>query len=295
MSPAAIFFGLAVFFLLLAIFALFARSTLQERLHKFQYRPKKTINFRVSKLLGVGIKGNINEDELFKSTIFITFIFILVVYVMLVDVVIALVAGAVVLIIFPRAYSKYQITRLQREFNSNLPKATNAITACMQGGSTMLQGFKNAATELPHPVNQEYLKVVEDIENNVPMEEAVFRLADRVGTLEAYLLADSVALIKEVGGGHQAINLLESAASHVREKELIAEKVRANTSYIIMAFAICTAIPYGLSAFMAFTMPEYRVIMSSFYGKIIILVSTVVLGFGWLIVYSIVRSTKEQV
>ncbi|MEW5954639.1 MAG: type II secretion system F family protein [Bacillota bacterium] len=295
MSPTGLLFGLTVFFTIAAIALWFNRNPLQESLSRFNKAPSAKSVSLWDKMMGIGQKGNIKESEVFSFTVAISAAITVLVYLMFTEILIALTAGAATFVVFPRMYARYRIVRLQADFNRNLPRGTSSIVATMLGGATMLQGFKNAGQELPSPVNQEYLRVAEDVENNVPFEDAVQRMAARVGTPESYLLADSVSLIKEVGGGKDAVNLLESAAANVREREFIAEKIRANTSHIVLAFGISTIIPFGLAAFLSFAIPEYRIIMATLNGKIIIVCSAILLAIGWLIVKSIIKSTREQI
>ncbi|AEG58948.1 type II secretion system F family protein [Desulforamulus ruminis] len=286
--------GLSVFFFFLAGLLWYQRSPVTEKLNQLGPAPVRKEPVLWQKILGVSLRGDIKEKELFSADLILSAFTAVCLYIFLLDMVTALLAGLGTFFIFPRMYARYRIRKLQLEFNRNLPRAVYSITSTLQGGSTLLQGFGNAHRELLYPVNQLFLQVVEDTEASVPLEQAVQNMADKVGTSAAYLLADSIALIKEIGGGEAAINLLESVAESVREEEYIAQKIRANTRYLLAAFAFCTAFPFGLAAFLSFTMPEYLQIMATLQGKILTALSGIILLTGWWIVYGIIKRTREM-
>ncbi|QGP94130.1 Type II secretion system (T2SS), protein F (plasmid) [Neomoorella glycerini] len=196
-------------------------------------------------------------------------------------------------IFVPRGYACWQKRRRQALFLAQLGRAVDNLASAIRAGGSVLDALKYAEETSPGPIKFELKQVREDIMAGAPLEKAVKDMAARIDLLEAYVLADGLALLAGAGGGSDAVRLLEGAAGFVREREHLNARIAAATGDVRWGFAVVTFIPLLLGLVMYLAMPEYRAVVTTAQGRLAVLAGIGCLVGGHIMVARIIKSGKH--
>ncbi|MGB9661697.1 MAG: type II secretion system F family protein [Moorellaceae bacterium] len=194
----------------------------------------------------------------------------------------------------PRLYIKLKKRRRQSLFLAQLARVVDNLASAIRAGGSPLQAVQYAAETSPEPIKGEMDRVRDDVNAGVPFEKAVKDMAVRIDLPEAYVLADGLALLAEAGGGTDAVRLLEGAAEFVRERKRLKARIAATTGDVRLGFAIVTFIPVLLGLAMYLAMPEYRDVVSTARGRLVLLAGVGCLAAGHIMVARILKSGENM-
>lgn len=166
---------------------------------------------------------------------------------------------AVVLVILATVSAPLYLLLLRRKranaIESNLPEALSMIVASLRAGYGLSQAVDAVSLEMRPPVGTELAKVVAETRLGKPLEDAMEKMAERVGRPGVEWLVMIIKVQREVGGN--LAEVLETLAQTLRERGRIARQVKVLTAEGRLSATILYALPFFVAALIYFVNPEY--------------------------------------
>lgn len=204
----------------------------------------------------------------------------------------ALAAG----VYLPRKAAGRRKKNLQNVFRRQLGDLTLTLTSAVKNKSLLL-ALEYVIKELPPPIGGEggeLEKLVQERKSLGSMSMAAMRFAERIGVPEAYVLADSLILIDEVGGGGRADEVLSLAQEFARERERLKERVRQSSLVVRGAYTIAMLIPLGITAWLCLVLLPFREVLFSPTGRIIAAIGVFIELAGLFMIYRKINSVVNS-
>jgi tight adherence protein B len=168
----------------------------------------------------------------------------------LAKIVIALMAMSIPYILLARARSARLI-----KIEEQLPEAADFLARAMRAGHSFTNVLQMVGTELPEPLAGEFRAAHEEINYGVPMNEALYNLADRIPLTDLRYMVIAVVIQRESGGN--LAEILGSISHIIRERLKLIGKVRVLSAEGRMSAWILGLMPFCVMAFMAVVNPHY--------------------------------------
>jgi tight adherence protein B len=116
-------------------------------------------------------------------------------------------------------------------------------------------GMHVVAEEMPSPIADEFLRVYEEQNLGIPIDEALKAVCDRVPNLDLRFFVTSVLIQRQTGG--DLAEILDKIGYVIRERFRILGQVKALTAEGRLSGVILIALPFGLFLMMLHIKPEY--------------------------------------
>ncbi len=258
------------------------RNMMEERLGKYleQGQPAQSgrddksstlltewVNRRVEKSsLGENLSRSLARADLkFKPGEFIAFIVIIAVTLgglawflggtdptaKLVSAVIGLVIG----IVLPIFYVRSQQGRRLSKFNNQLGDMLNLMVNGLRAGYSTMQAMEAISKELPAPINEEFRRVVQEMQLGISMDKALDNLLRRIPSEDLDFVITAINVQREVGG--PLAEILDTIAFTIRERVRIKGEIRVMTSQVRASGSILSGIPFAIFVLIWFINQEY--------------------------------------
>lgn len=169
---------------------------------------------------------------------------------LLAKVIIALGFMLVPYILVLRARSKRLI-----KIEEQLPEAADFLARAMRAGHSFTNVLQMVGSELPEPLSGEFRAAHEEINYGVPMNEALYNLADRIPLTDLRYLVIAVVIQRESGGN--LAEILGNISHIIRERLKLIGKVRVLSAEGRMSAWILGLMPFCVMVFMAIVNPRY--------------------------------------
>lgn len=156
--------------------------------------------------------------------------------------------GPYVLVLRARA------TRLIK-IEEQLPEAADFLARAMRAGHSFSNVLQMVGSELPEPLSGEFRWVHEEINYGVPLNEALYNLAERIPLTDLRYLVIAVVIQRESGGN--LAEILGNISYIIRERLKLIGKVRVLSAEGRMSAWILGLMPFCAMAFMIATNPQY--------------------------------------
>jgi len=163
--------------------------------------------------------------------------------------------GAGIGAIAPRFYVRTQQRKRLQKFNDQLPDMLNLMVNGLRAGYSTMQAMEAISKELPSPINDEFKRVVQEMQIGIPMETALDNLLRRIPSDDLDFLVHAINVQREVGGNLSEI--LDSISFTIRERIRIKGEVRVLTAQVRTSGTVLSLIPFGLTIILWFLNPEY--------------------------------------
>ncbi|HEY8415827.1 MAG TPA: type II secretion system F family protein [Thermaerobacter sp.] len=155
----------------------------------------------------------------------------------------------------PDLYVSWRYHRRLREFNDQLPDALTLMANSLKAGYSFLQAADVVAQELPPPIAEEFAWLVKETRVNIPLEDALANLLDRVPSRDLDLAVTAVLIQKQVGGNLAGV--LERTAETIRERVRLQGQVRTLTAQGRLSGWILGLLPVALFFLLMIISPTY--------------------------------------
>jgi Flp pilus assembly protein TadB len=199
-----------------------------------------------------------------------------------------LLGGAAGFFYFARLYGMLRRGRLQEAFANELGPGVLAMARGLRGGASLAQAFAYAARETGGVVGDEFRRVVEESRGG-SIAAAVGRLAARVDIPEAWMLADAVRMLGRTGG-QDSLSLLEACADAIAARRARVRRAGAQTAGIRFEVFLASVIPVAMFLWFFFSFgDDYRVMVETARGRMMLAVAIVSLVVCWVLVLAILR------
>ncbi|HNE05367.1 MAG TPA: type II secretion system F family protein [Anaerolineales bacterium] len=163
--------------------------------------------------------------------------------------------GLVIGAIAPGQYVRAQQKQRLRRFNDQLPDMLNLMVNGLRAGYSTMQAMEAISKELPAPINDEFKRVVQEMQIGIPMETALDNLLRRIPSEDLDFVVTAINVQREVGGNLSEI--LDNISFTIRERIRIKGEVRVLTAQVRTSGTVLSLIPFGLTIILWFLNPDY--------------------------------------
>ncbi len=141
------------------------------------------------------------------------------------------------------------------KIEEQLPEAADFLARAMRAGHSFNNVLQMVGTELPEPLSGEFRAAHEEINYGVPMNEALYNLADRVPLTDLRYLVIAVVIQRESGGN--LAEILGNIAHIIRERLKLVGKVRILSAEGRMSAWVLGLMPFCVMMVMFLINPGY--------------------------------------
>jgi tight adherence protein B len=136
--------------------------------------------------------------------------------------------GGVIGLFLPRALLKTAMARRKAALESQISDMVMLVSSALRSGYSFLRALQVVAREMRPPISEACKRVVDETQLGVPMEDALTRMAAKVGSYDMDLVATAVIIQSQVGGS--LAEVLDAIGETIRERYQIQGEVAALTA-----------------------------------------------------------------
>lgn len=195
--------------------------------------------------------------------------------------------GFILGLVIPLMYVRSQQGRRLGKFNNQLSDMLNLMVNGLRAGYSTMQAMEAVSKELPAPINEEFRRVVQEMQLGIPMDKALENLLRRIPSEDLDFVVTAINVQREVGG--PLAEILDTIAFTIRERVRIKGEIRVMTSQVRASGSILSGIPFAVFILIWFINQDY---MMEFFnnplcGGIAIGVGLTMIGIGYAIMMKI--------
>jgi tight adherence protein B len=188
----------------------------------------------------------------------------------------------------PIAWSRRSARRSDELVERQLAEATESIAVALRSGLSVSRALEHAAAEAEPPFRSHLDAVLEERRLGIPLEAALDRFAEGIGSDDARLLVAVMSLHARSGGDLGAA--LEDVLATIRHRLAVRRELRGLTAQGRLSALVLGAVPLGFFLFLAVTSqrdlgPVYR----SAAGTVMVLAGLALEGLAFLWIRRILR------
>ncbi|MCB9759967.1 MAG: type II secretion system F family protein [Alphaproteobacteria bacterium] len=155
---------------------------------------------------------------------------------------------------FPRFVTEQLWQRRINQFGDQLLDALNYMSNGLKSGLSLVQCMDMVRAELPAPVNQEFGLVMSEQRLGVPLEDALVRMEERLGTEDLQIVVTSILILRQSGGNLS--ETFDTIATTIRERRKVQGRIRTLTAQGVSQGVIIVAMPFVLGFVLWLLDPE---------------------------------------
>jgi len=155
----------------------------------------------------------------------------------------------------PGLYVKQQQKKRLQKFNDQLSDMLNLMVNGLRAGYSTMQAMEAISKELPSPINDEFRRVVQEMQIGISMETALDNLLRRIPSPDLDFVVTAINVQREVGGNLSEI--LDNISFTIRERVRIKGEIRVLTSQVRTSGTVLSLIPFGLTLILWFLNQDY--------------------------------------
>jgi tight adherence protein B len=188
----------------------------------------------------------------------------------------------------PFAYIKRKEQKRRAQIEKQLPEALDFICRSLRVGHGLAVSFGMVGDELPNPIAKEFKNVFEEINFGLPFDEAMSNFAVRVNSADVNFLVVGLLIQREAGGN--LIGLLENLAKTVRDRTILAGKVRVLASEGKYSGVLLSVLPFLIGGILGALNPAYMsVLWTTETGQHLIMFSLGMMALGGVWMWKITK------
>ena len=196
--------------------------------------------------------------------------------------------GAVVGGIAPGMYVSGQQKKRLKAFNDQLPDMINLMVNGLRAGYSTMQAMEAISKELPPPINDEFRRVVQEMQLGVPMGRALDNLLRRIPSDDLDFMITAINVQREVGGN--LAEILDTISFTIRERIRIKGEIQVLTSQVRSSAKILSMVPVLLSVYLWFVNNAYMknlFLKGNACGFGVLGAALVLIGLGYMVMMKI--------
>lgn len=124
---------------------------------------------------------------------------------------------------------------------AQMPEVIASLAAPVRAGASLPQAFAAAAEEAEPPLADALARTTRDLDNGVPIDEAIARFTARAAIPEAVLVGRAMRVARQAGG--ELARVLDEVAETLKDRERLARELRAATSQARASAMVVAALP----------------------------------------------------
>lgn len=165
----------------------------------------------------------------------------------------ALVMGAFVLLVGEFWLSRRSQKRLQ-QFSQQLPQALQLMAVSLQSGFGIMDAIRTVARDMDDPLSAEFSRILDETRAGGSFEQALDRLAERMGGSDLRIVMQALSIHRQVGGDLGTI--LAQVAETMREREKLRRDISSMTAQERMSATIVAMLPIWALGFFIVAEPS---------------------------------------
>jgi tight adherence protein B len=179
----------------------------------------------------------------------------------------------------PRIYVRLRQGRRLNQFNDQLGDAINQMSNGLRAGYSVMQAMDSVAKELPAPISEEFLRVVQEMQLGLSMEQALTNMLRRIDSDDLDLMITAVNVQREVGGN--LAEILDVISFTIRERVRIKGEIRTLTAQGRASAYVITLLPIGLTLLLLMLNRDYIMqLFTDVCGLIMVGVGAILIASG---------------
>jgi len=194
------------------------------------------------------------------------------------------IAGGILGGFIPGMYVNRQKKRRLVRFNDQLSDMLNLVVNGLRAGYSTMQAMESVSKELPSPINDEFRRVVQEMQLGVSMERALDNLLRRIPSDDLDLIITAINVQREVGGN--LAEILDTISYTIRERVRIKGEIRVLTTQVMYSGRFLAFMPLIVIAILYLInrpyMMEFFNESSGICGYIALGVAAVLIFLGYL-------------
>ncbi|MDP9798552.1 tight adherence protein B [Catenuloplanes nepalensis] len=191
--------------------------------------------------------------------------------------------GAALGVLATELFQRHLANRRDERFAAALPDAIQMVIGSLKSGFSLQQAFDAMVRESVDPLAGEFSRALAEARLGMELEEALDRVAQRMGNKDLAWTVIAIRVQREVGGN--LAEVLSNTITTIRERELLRGHVRALSAEGRLSAWVLLALPIVLGAFMFLSRREYVAPLFTDPRGVLMLIAgvvLVVLGGFWL-------------
>lgn len=153
-----------------------------------------------------------------------------------------------------------------------------AMSACIKSGMTLEETIEEIATNMRPPIAEEFALIRDRIEAGQTIASALQSADNRLQIPRMSLIFQSVIISQERGG--QLASLMDRLSESTREIERVEERVKTETSGLVLSARIMVCMPVLICGFLYLADPEQVTMLFTTITGNVILVIALALDIG---------------
>lgn len=142
-----------------------------------------------------------------------------------------------------------------KAFEQQLPDALAICSNALRSGYSFLQAMDVVSREMPDPVAKEFGLVLRETRVNIPIEEALTNMTQRVKSPDLDLVVTAVLIQRQVGGNLSEV--LDKIGSTVKDRIRLQGEIRTLTTQGRFSGWIVSLLPATLAVLMQMVSPGF--------------------------------------
>ncbi len=162
------------------------------------------------------------------------------------------------------------IEKKQQEFLRQFKEWIQTVSSALNTGYSVENAIKESQKELrllyseKDTVSRELMIIVRELRMQIPVEQAIEEMAERIGLEDVESFAAVFVTAKR--GGGDMIAVIRNTAGQISDKIDVQREIQTLLAAKKYEFRVMSAIPYGIIAYMSLSFPEF---MTCLYGNMI--------------------------
>jgi len=207
---------------------------------------------------------------------------------------IGIAVGMMIFLFIPRFIQTFKVGSKIKDFRINMEFVVSILESGLKAGMGFKEALAETARTSPKAIKDEIERVHLAITvTNSPPAIAFAQLASRIPCTETEELRDAIELYSRVGG-REALDLLQSVLSNIREGITARSRVNQETKGVKTSGLIVGALPLIYIIAMQFIAPDLmKTLFQTEMGKMILLGCVLLYLFGVWLMYTILKGVEE--
>ena len=164
----------------------------------------------------------------------------------------------------PRLYLRHKKKVRLIMFNDQLEDALTSMSSALRSGFSINQAIDVVAQENRRPISIEFRLLMQEIRLGVPLDEALHKMVNRLGSDDFELVATAIITARQTGGELTAI--FQRLAGVIRERTRIQGRLRSMTAQGRLQAYVVAAMPFILLVLLFYAAPK---MMAGFFDSML--------------------------
>jgi tight adherence protein B len=200
----------------------------------------------------------------------------------------AALAAPVEAVFLARFIFGWERARFQKALLEQIPDVMALICRAVGAGIPLSEAMRGAAKDAPSPSRDEFLLVVNEMAIGQPLDQALWKLYDRVGLAEYAFFAVTIGLQAQTGGN--LVETLQNLQDMVRKRVALSKRGKALAAEARMSALILGALPFVMGFILSFIMTGFLdFFLHDPTGNHLLLVAAGLLSMGIFVMRQLIR------